>query len=134
MSCSAIPCAVRPIDGTVYKLVTSWLGTFPETLNVTLKDFLMIGPVTAAQNYGREFARKHHSLIREILSAYADSVSLLGVPEEVDYDADTRCNAFVEGEYDEDRRCDAFIDDEYDDDRGRYSHRRHLSAMATQRM
>lgn len=137
MSRSTIPCSARPIvDPIVYKFVTSWLSTFPETLNVTLKDFLKIGPFDAATTYGRTFARNHQYLIRRILDNYADSVSLLHIPDEDEYDDVTRCHAFVEGEYDEDARCDSLVEDEYDDDTGRYSLRKQFSnvKLADQRM
>lgn len=64
---------------------------------MSLKNFLRMGHVSNAMTYGAAFARKHQHLIRTIVDNYADSVSLVHVPEDQD---DERCNAFVEGEYD----------------------------------
>lgn len=135
MSRSLSPYSGHIVDANVHKLVTSWLDIFPDSLNMSLKNFLRMGHVSNVMSYGPVFARKHQHLIRTILDNYADSVSLVHVPEDQD-DDENRCNAFIESEYDEDPRHNALLEEDYEEDPRPYFFRKDLSVgkLANQRM
>lgn len=54
------------VDQTVYKLVSGWLGDFPESLNVSLRELLKMSQ-SAANRHGNVFARRHRLLVNCIL-------------------------------------------------------------------
>lgn len=99
-------------DPRVERLVGTWLGYTPMSLNMMLSEFLVLLK-EAQQKYGPVFTREHQQLVTRILYAYAESVGLIekGTADE---DEDERLYALNGNE---DVRLHALNEDDDDDER-----------------